>query len=108
MTSSTARYAIGDLAGLAGSTPRTIRYYVAQGLLPPPVGSGPGAHYTNDHLERLRLIQRLQRQHQPLSEIRQRLSQLGAREVDMGGTLGALIPFSARKAKPQSHASVIP
>ncbi len=81
MTSSTARYSIGDLAGLVGSTPRTIRYYVAQGLLPPPVGSGAGAYYTNDHLERLRLIQRLQRQHQPLSEIRQRLSQLGAREV---------------------------
>lgn len=81
MSSTTARYAIGDLAGLVGSTPRTIRYYVAQGLLPPPVGAGPGAHYTDGHLQRLRLIQRLQRQHQPLSEIRQRLAQLGPREV---------------------------
>jgi DNA-binding transcriptional MerR regulator len=81
MTSSTARYSIGDLAGLVGSTPRTIRYYVAQGLLPPPEGAGAGAHYSNEHLDRLRLIQRLQHQHQPLSDIRQRLSQLGAREV---------------------------
>lgn len=81
MSSTTARYAIGDLAGLVGSTARTIRYYVAQGLLPPPVGAGPGAHYTDAHLERLRLIQRLQRAHLPLSEIRQRLAQLGAREV---------------------------
>lgn len=81
MSSTTARYAIGDLAGLVGSTPRTIRYYVAQGLLPPPVGAGPGAHYTDGHLQRLRLIQRLQRQHQPLSEIRQRLAQLGPSEV---------------------------
>lgn len=81
MSQTTARYTISDLAGLAGSTPRTVRYYVAQGLLPPPVGAGPGAHYTDAHLERLRLIQRLQRQHLPLSEIRQRLAQLGEREV---------------------------
>lgn len=76
-----ARYSIGDLAGLAGATARTIRYYVAQGLLPPPVGVGPGAHYTDDHLGRLRLIRRLQRQHQPLSEIRQRLASLGEEDV---------------------------
>ena len=81
MSQTTARYTISDLAGLAGSTPRTVRYYVAQGLLPAPIGAGPGAHYTDAHLERLRLIQRLQRQHLPLSEIRQRLAQLGAREV---------------------------
>ncbi len=74
-------YAIGELAGLAGSTPRTIRYYVAQGLLPAPVGVGPGAHYTDDHLARLRLIRRLQRQHQPLSEIRQRVSSLAEQDV---------------------------
>jgi DNA-binding transcriptional MerR regulator len=76
-----AHYAIGDLAGLAGSTPRTIRYYVAQGLLPPPDGVGAGAHYTDAHLARLRLIRRLQRQHQPLSEIRQRVASLADAEI---------------------------
>jgi DNA-binding transcriptional MerR regulator len=81
MPTDEAHYSIGDLAGLAGATARTIRYYVAQGLLPPPVGVGPGAHYTDDHLGRLRLIRRLQRQHQPLSEIRQRLASLGQGEV---------------------------
>lgn len=74
-------YAIGELAGLAGATPRTIRYYVAQGLLPAPVGVGPGAHYTDDHFARMRLIRRLQRQHQPLSEIRQRVSSLAGQDV---------------------------
>ena len=74
-------YAIGELAGLAGATPRTIRYYVAQGLLPAPVGVGPSAHYTDDHLARLRLIRRLQHQHQPLSEIRLRLSSLAEQDV---------------------------
>lgn len=81
MPSDDARYAIGDLAGLAGSTPRTIRYYVAQGLLPPPDGVGAGAYYTDAHLARLRLIRRLQRQHQPLSEIRQRVASLGDSEI---------------------------
>lgn len=81
MSGDGAQYAIGELAGLAGATPRTVRYYVAQGLLPAPVGVGPGAHYTDDHLARLRLIRRLQRQHQPLSEIRQRVSSLGERDV---------------------------
>lgn len=76
-----ARYAIGDLAGLAGSTPRTVRYYVAQGLLPPPGGVGAGAHYTDAHLARLRLIRRLQRQHQPLSEIRLRVASLADAEI---------------------------
>lgn len=76
-----ARYAIGDLAGLAGSTPRTVRYYVAQGLLPPPDGVGAGAHYTDAHLARLRLIRRLQRQHQPLSEIRLRVASLADAEI---------------------------
>lgn len=81
MPTDEAHYSIGDLAGLAGATARTIRYYVAQGLLPPPAGVGPGAHYTDDHLGRLRLIRRLQRQHQPLSEIRQRLASLGEGDV---------------------------
>ena len=93
-----AEYAIGDLAGLAGATPRTIRYYVAQGLLPPPAGVGPGAHYTDDHLARLRLIRRLQRQHQPLSEIRQRLVLLGEREV------AALVAGDAEEATPPDSA----
>ena len=32
---------IGELADLAGVTPRTIRYYVSIGLLPAPEQAGP-------------------------------------------------------------------
>ena len=71
------QYSLQDLADLADVTPRTIRYYVAQGLLPSPGRVGPGAHYTDGHLARLRLIRRLQREHLPLAEIRARLA--GAR-----------------------------
>ena len=69
-------YTLQDLADLADVSPRTVRYYVAQGLLPSPGQVGPGAHYTDGHLARLRLIRRLQREHLPLAEIRARLAEL--------------------------------
>jgi DNA-binding transcriptional MerR regulator len=68
-----ADYALQQLADLAGVTPRTVRYYIAQGLLASP-GAGSGARYSDDHLERLRLIRRLQRDHLPLAEIRAQLN----------------------------------
>src|SRR6188508_2265716 len=71
-----ARYTLTELADLAGVTPRTIRYYLAQGLLPNVGVSGPGAKYDDSHLARLRLIKRLQVEHQPLAEIRRRLEAL--------------------------------
>jgi DNA-binding transcriptional MerR regulator len=69
-------YTLQDLADLAEVTPRTIRYYVAQGLLPSPDRVGPGALYGPGHLGRLRLIRRLQREHLPLGDIRGRLGSL--------------------------------
>lgn len=74
-------YAIGDLARLSGVGVRTVRYYLAQGLLPPSGEPGPGAHYGADHLNRLLLTKRLQRQHLPLAEIRRRLAELSSLEV---------------------------
>jgi DNA-binding transcriptional MerR regulator len=71
-----ARYTLTELSDLAGVTPRTIRYYLAQGLLPTVGVSGPGAKYDDTHLARLRLIKRLQREHQPLAEIRRQLASL--------------------------------
>lgn len=71
-----ARYTLTELADLAGVTPRTVRFYLAQGLLPTVGVSGPGAKYDDTHLARLRLIRRLQRDHQPLAEIRRQLESL--------------------------------
>ena len=65
-----------ELADLAGVTPRTVRYYLAQGLLPAVGQGGPGSRYGSDHLARLRLIRRLQGEHLPLAEIRRRLDAL--------------------------------
>jgi DNA-binding transcriptional MerR regulator len=74
-------YSIADLARLSGVNVRTIRYYLAQGLLPGSGESGPGAHYGEGHLDRLRLTKRLQAQHLPLSEIRRRLAELSDTDV---------------------------
>jgi DNA-binding transcriptional MerR regulator len=70
-----------ELATVAGVTPRTVRYYIGQGLLPGPDELGRGARYSAGHLDRLALIRRLQREHLPLAEIRTRLGELDDEEV---------------------------
>jgi DNA-binding transcriptional MerR regulator len=74
-------YSINDLSRLTGLSVRTIRYYLAQGLIPASGESGPGAHYGQGHLDRLRLIKRLQTQYLPNAEIRRRLAPLSDQEV---------------------------
>jgi len=55
------RLKIGDVAKLAGTTPRTIRYYEEIGLLPAAGGREPGAHrtYAQADVERLIELMRL-------------------------------------------------
>jgi DNA-binding transcriptional MerR regulator len=52
---------IGDVARLAGTTPRTIRYYEEIGLLPTAESRQPGAHrtYAEADVERLTELLRL-------------------------------------------------
>jgi DNA-binding transcriptional MerR regulator len=52
---------IGDVAKLAGTTPRTIRYYEEIGLLPAPDSREPGAHrtYAQRDVDRLTELLRL-------------------------------------------------
>jgi DNA-binding transcriptional MerR regulator len=52
---------IGEVAKLAGTTPRTIRYYEEIGLLPVSGGREPGAHrsYAESDVERLTELLRL-------------------------------------------------
>ncbi|WP_395700817.1 helix-turn-helix domain-containing protein [Aquabacterium sp.] len=52
------RHTIDELATLAGVTPRTVRFYIAQGLLDRPAGSKRGAFYQRRHLEQLLLVRR--------------------------------------------------
>jgi len=74
-------YSLTDLAKLAGVTPRTVRFYIVQGLLPSPGQQGPTTRYTDEHLERLLAIKRLQTAHLPLAEIRARLQRMVPEDV---------------------------
>jgi DNA-binding transcriptional MerR regulator len=74
-------YTLAELAALSGIPARTIRYYITQGLLPPPGREGPATRYPAATLDRLRLIARLRDAHQPLATIRARLAYLDDREV---------------------------
>jgi DNA-binding transcriptional MerR regulator len=74
-------YDLQELCTEAGVTPRTVRYYIQQGLLPAPEPQGPSTRYGQGHLDRLRLIRDLQAEHQPLAVIRQRLEELGDEDV---------------------------
>ena len=61
---------IGDVAGRAGVTPRTIRYYEGIGLLPPGEREGTGHHhYTDETVDRLRKIDQLKKLGLSLDEI---------------------------------------
>ncbi len=65
-----ARYAIDDLARLAGVSRRTVRYYVQEGLIPPPLGVGRGNHYSGEHLDRILRAKAMQEAGRSLDDIR--------------------------------------
>ncbi len=88
------------LSELTGVSPRTVHFYVQQGLLPPPDGAGRGARYSVVHRDRLKLIRRLQDQHLPLAEIRRQLDRIP--DALLEGMASAPEP-----PKPQSAADYI-
>ena len=75
------RYTLQDLERESGASGRTIRYYISLGLLQPAYGRGKTATYDTDHLLRLKLIQRLKEERQPLNDIREQLSHLSSDDV---------------------------
>jgi len=100
MSSDSDSFDLTELSTAAGVTPRTVRYYVQQGLLPSPGTRGPGTRYEQAHLDRLQLIRRLQRQHLPLAEIRRRLEALD----DTGVREALATPVDQTEPPPRSSA----
>jgi DNA-binding transcriptional MerR regulator len=58
-----------ELANRSASAERTIRYYIARGILAGPVRRGRGAFYSGEHLARLGEIRRQQERGRTLAEI---------------------------------------
>ncbi len=60
---------LAELSDVTGVPARTIRFYIARGILPAPAKAGRGASYTPEHVERIEHIRRLQAEGRTLSEI---------------------------------------
>lgn len=71
-----------ELAGEAGVSPRTVRYYVQRGLLPAPPFKGPDTVYGEEHLVRLKAIRALQARFLPLDAIQVELARLSPQELE--------------------------
>jgi DNA-binding transcriptional MerR regulator len=69
---------LAELAEASGLPARTIRFYIARGLLEGPVKAGRGAAYTREHLARLEKIKSLQSDGRMLSEIGKALTGVAA------------------------------
>jgi DNA-binding transcriptional MerR regulator len=65
---------VEELAGRAGVSVDTVRFYQKQGLLPPPAREGRVAWYTAEHLERIDRVRELRRRGFTLAVIRRFLS----------------------------------
>src|SRR5205823_3402668 len=81
-------YAIDELALAAGLPSRTVRHYQSLGALPPPRRQGRVALYGPAHLERLRLIGRLQDRGLSLDAIRDALRQVERGHLSLEAWLG--------------------
>ncbi len=65
---------LAELADASGLQPRTIRSWVAQGLIPGPLSRGPAARYPADQLERILAIRTMKdRLGMSLTDIRHEL-----------------------------------
>lgn len=67
------KYSIAEIVEQTDITRRTLRYYIAQGVLMPPVGQGRSAFYTDEHLKRVRKVREMQDKGLTLAQIRWQL-----------------------------------
>lgn len=87
----TPRYSSKTLGALAGVSERTVRYYVQEGLLPPPLSRGRGANFDDSHLLRLRLIRAMQDAGNDLESIGAYLEELEAELAVSGASLESVL-----------------
>ncbi|WP_188309086.1 MerR family transcriptional regulator [Streptomyces sp. CBMA123] len=79
------RLTVDELAARAGVTVRTVRFYGTKGLLPPPeLGPRRVGLYGAAHLDRLGLIEELQRQGLTLAAIERYLARLPEDSTPLG------------------------
>jgi DNA-binding transcriptional MerR regulator len=85
-------YTAEDLAFRAGVPLRTVRFYVQEKLIDPPLQRGRGAHFTDHHLAQLQQARTLQNVGFSLDAIRERRG-----ELNLG--LRAMAVFEAERQR---------
>jgi DNA-binding transcriptional MerR regulator len=84
---------LADLAAASGLEPRTIRSWIAQGLLPPPLTRGPAARYPADTVQRLLAIQAMREVlGMSLADIRMELLVANAEQIAAHAARAADLP----------------
>src|SRR4051794_18956084 len=79
---------IDELARETGLTVRNVRSHHARGLLPPPEVRGRTGYYGPDHVQRLRLIQKLQSEGLKLDGIKRLLGDSGEALLELRRAAG--------------------
>jgi DNA-binding transcriptional MerR regulator len=90
---------IGEVAERTGVSRRTVRFYVQQGLISPPVGRGRASGYTSDHVRQIVRVRQLQRDGVELRTIREL--------EDDGATVSSASRSAPSGEKPLPATSVI-
>lgn len=88
-------YSMDRLSELTGYPPRTIRFYIASGYLPPSAGRGRGAAYGPDHLARLQALRDMQARGLRLADALGR-----SPGPDEPGLVGTDLPIGAKASAP--------
>ncbi len=90
-------YTIDELARASGLTVRNVRAYQDKGLIAPPERRGRTGYYTDAHLSKLRVIQRLSERGYTLSSIDEMLQ-----SWEQGNDLGSLLGIEEAISSPWS------
>lgn len=88
-------HSIHEVQSATGVEPRTLRHWIKQGLIPKPLGRGPAARYTDEHVLRIRAVCHLRTQIRSLRAIRARLASLTPEQ------LASLVPPPPRPTTPE-------
>jgi DNA-binding transcriptional MerR regulator len=93
-------FKLDELARAAGTSPRTVRYYVQRGLLAAPAFHGKDTAYGREHLVRLKAIRRLQEAYLPLDAIAVELERLTLAELERLADTGDGVPEPVAPPEP--------
>lgn len=101
VTTAVEELTVDELAARTGMTVRTVRFYAAEGLLPPPQRRGRIAYYGIAHRMRLELIRELQDHGYTLAAIERVLSRipLDASAADFALQAALLAPWTPERTE---------